>query len=290
MKTLVALALFVGLFPPTVFDHNLQTDAQEEVARKYAGALRRVADYRDKIRDLHPAFERLHPIALFEGGRLFVFSPEPSGDYALAKVSPTRMSLPKGIRASFPLDFYGNRPACVVTGEVFENRAGYATIFHEFVHCDQFDTVEPELKEGLQVYREAMAGNDYSWEISHRFPYSDPRFEARFKALVEALGAGDDRAVSRCRRELRGGLGTKDFEYMAWEEWKEGLARFLENKVRTRLGLEPIQGILGKPFDRVSFYVSGELIIRHLDHRNPGLASDTRRLYRAMVSLGEDGN
>jgi hypothetical protein len=37
--------------------------------------------------------------------------------------------------------------ACVVTGEVFDSLEGIVTIFHEFVHCQQFETCERELKQ-----------------------------------------------------------------------------------------------------------------------------------------------
>lgn len=33
-------------------------------------------------------------------------------------------------------------------------------------------------------------------------------------------------------------LTTPDYEYMVWEEWKEGFARLIENRIRNNLELK----------------------------------------------------
>ena len=53
-----------------------------------------------------------------------------------------------------PLAFWNNRIACVVTGEVFGEPDGYVFIYHEFIHCAQWDCCEQRLKEGLARYLE----------------------------------------------------------------------------------------------------------------------------------------
>lgn len=71
--------------------------------------------------------------------------------------------------AAFQLECYDNRMACVVTGDVFDEVAGYVTIFHEFVHCQQVDICEQTLKQTLGVARKARAAGDYMWEITHEW-------------------------------------------------------------------------------------------------------------------------
>lgn len=88
------------------------------------------------------------PIAVAEGGQFLFFDVEELGkSYQLVKKTPAPTPVPQGVRAAFPLECYDNRMACVVTGEVFDSLEGIVTIFHEFVHCQQFETCERELKQ-----------------------------------------------------------------------------------------------------------------------------------------------
>jgi len=182
-----------------------------------------------------------------------------------------------------PLGFWGNRIACVVTPEVFIEPGGYAIIFHEFSHCYQWETCELRLKESLEIYRKAMEGKDFMWELEHPFPYGDADFVRDYKDLLSALGTGDEGRVVSIRKALKERLSREDWEYMTWQEWKEGTARFLENEVKVRFGLPVNRGGMEPPFTRVSFYAGGELLIRRLDKLNPGLARDIEVLYHRIA-------
>lgn len=107
----------------------------------------------------------------------------------------------KGIRASFPLSSNGNRPTCVVSLDVFDSREGYATMFHEFVHCSQALTCENSLKQGLHVARAAMEAKDYSWEINHRFVYRDSTFAEAYTRFLQALEGGNSGALQQSGRD-----------------------------------------------------------------------------------------
>ena len=78
--------------------------------------------------------------------------------------------MPEGVRAAMPLDFWDNRIACVVTPEVFDQLKGYVTVFHEFVHCYQWETCEMRLKESLRVYQKSVEQKDFMWELQYPFP------------------------------------------------------------------------------------------------------------------------
>jgi hypothetical protein len=174
----------------------------------------------------------------------------------------------------------------VVTGEVFDDLAGYVTIFHEFIHCAQMATCEPKLKAQLSIAREAEAAGDYMWELEHPFPYADRQFEEIYGLYLDRAAAGDRDAVSRCRAFLKEVLNSKDYEYMVWQEWKEGFARYIENKLRRKLELEERRGPLTPPFDRVTFYTGGDLLISLLVEGDEDLEEDIEALFQRMAVFG----
>ncbi len=269
----------------------LPAPAQDDPAaiRAYVGKMKEIFAWREKIRDIHPVLAKLYPVAIAEGKKLLVFEPdEPAGAFVFRKSVPEPFPIPQGIRAAFPLEALGGNPACVVSGEVFEEPAGYVFIFHEFVHCAQWADGERALKERLGVYRDAMARKDYSWELNHPFPYADPPVTAAYTGMLKALGAGemvDDAAVRASRADLRRLLKTPDFEYMVWQEWKEGLARHLENRIRERLGFAANRGGATPPYDRVLFYAGGAALIGWLSRKDPAVPVDLEKTFEALWTL-----
>ena len=99
-----------------------------------------------------------------------------TGEYRFAGRFPTPMPVPKGVRAAFHLECYGNRIACVVSGDVFDESDGIVTVFHEFLHCRQSDICEEKIKGKLKVAQDAKKANDHMWELNHPFPYGDKAF------------------------------------------------------------------------------------------------------------------
>lgn len=250
----------------------------------FVASLGRLFDLQERIRDIHPAFATLYPVAVVEKGRFRIYTPDASQrTYILAAEAQDKYGVPKGVRAAMPLDVWENRIACVVTPEVFAEPGGYAIIFHEFVHCFQWETSEPGLKKSLGVYNRAMERKDYMWELQHPFPYDDTDFVTDYGDMMRALTAGDERRVASIRMVLKERLSRDDWEYMTWQEWKEGTARFLENEIKARLGLQANTGGMKPPFTRVSFYAGGELLIRMLERREPGLLRDIEALYRRIA-------
>jgi len=240
-------------------------------------------DLQHEIAGIHPLLERAFPIALVEEGRFYIYDLDASGRrYEYVHQAPTPMPVLQGVRAAFPLACYGDRPACVVSGDVFDTLDGYVTIFHEFVHCQQSETCEAKLKQTLGIARKARAENDVMWEIHYRFPYADPPFVETYATLLAALGRGDANGVAAARRRLHEILCPGDLEYAVWQEWKEGLARYVENRIRRRLGLEGNHGGGVPPFDRVTFYEGGSRWIAFLADREPSLVADMEGLFCRM--------
>ena len=158
-----------------------------------------------------------------------------------------------------------------------------------FVHCQQMDTCEARLKQTLGIARRAQAENDLMWEIHYPFPYADPRFVETYLSLSDASGAGHIDGIQASRRTLRETLDPGDWEYMVWQEWKEGLARTIENRIRQRLGLPGNHGGGEPPFDRAVFYEGGSRLIAALERHEPELLQEIERLFRRLSELDRPG-
>ena len=264
------------------------TLSAERVIANVDSALGRLVQMQKDIREIHPFLARLHPVAVVEGDTLFIFDIDSAGtSYHFQRKEPVPFPMERGIRASFPLFSYGNRPTCIVSREVFDSTKGYATIFHEFIHCTQALTCENDLKQELHVARAAAAARDYSWEINHRFPYNDTVVVEAYSRFLRGIRNRDARALSQSCGDLKRRLARDDYEYMVWVEWKEGFARYIENRIRLRYNLEPNAGGREEPFDRVTFYYGGEELIAYLAAQRGGILPDVRELFGEMFTLSE---
>lgn len=269
----------------------------------YPAFLARIFEVQDRVASLHPCLEHLYPVAVAEGNELAVYDVNSSGRrYDFVARVRVPMTLPDKIRAAFPLEDFGGRMAYVVTGDAFSTIEGYVEIFHEFVHCYQFEQCENDLKQTLGVATKARAENDYMWEINYPFPYEDPRVCQEYSSLLELLESADPwlprnsalgsqksadyEEVSRCRKALRDTLDGYAFEYMVWQEWKEGFARYIENRIRNRLGLPLNLGGRIPPFSRVSFYAGGAALIGFLADSQPEVVRDLRHLFSRLMEIG----
>jgi hypothetical protein len=263
-------------------------EADDSVARRYSTPLQKIFELETRFAPLHPVLGKVHPVAIVENKTFYIFEPAPGEKmYRLVRTAPDTFNIPTGIRAAMPLSFWDNRIACVVTGEIFGEPDGYVFIFHEFVHCAQWDCCEQKLKEGLSIYREAMKSKNYMWELQYPFPYSNPAFIKTYPALFKAWDDNDAAVAESLRADLKKALSPAEWEYLTWQEWKEGLARYLENRMRKVVGLPENRGGENPPFNRVTFYRGGDKFIRFLERRRPGTVNDLEKLFRAMSASPE---
>jgi hypothetical protein len=247
----------------------------------YNNQLQKVIEIQKTLKGIHPFLQKAFPLAVAEGDHFLIYDLDPAGEaYRLIQAAPVPMPVPPGVRAAFPLDSYHGRTACIVTGEVFDEIDGYVTIFHEFIHCKQAETCEPRLRQTLAVARKAQAAGDMMWEINHPFLYALPEFVRTYAAFL-AYPAPDE--AKRLRQQLRVMLPVEDYEYMVWQEWKEGFARYIENQVRRRLGIPENHNGRNEPFDRVSFYAGGSIYIHMLGEREEGLLLRLDDLFERML-------
>lgn len=243
---------------------------------KYNSSLQKIFEVQNKIKDIHPFLEKVFPIAIVEDNHFHIFDIDSSGKkYIFVKEAPAPMLVPKGVRAAFPLDSYKDKIACVVSGEIFESLKGYALIFHEFMHCNQWEICEPKLKQRLEI------AQDHMWELNYSFPYK--KSAKIYSLFLKSLGKSNSYNISKYRSELKKILSKDDFEYMIWQEWKEGFARFIENQIRRRLGIRENHRGKDEPFNRVTFYEGGARFITFLGKQEPGLLTDIETLFYKML-------
>jgi hypothetical protein len=246
----------------------------------YERPLQKVIDLQQKIRDVHPLFGNPYPVAIAEGDTFLVFDvDQEEGAYHLVTQAPTPMPVPVGVRAAFNLECYQNRTACVVTGEVFDTLEGYVTIFHEFVHCYQASTCEQKLKQSLNIARQALAVGNFMWEIEHPFPYTDHQFTETYLTLLQAVEAGVRDDALHSHRRLEQFLQPVDFEYLIWQEWKEGFARLIENRIQRLFNLPENHYGHQPPYHRITFYEGGAGLIATLSRDAPQLTDDLEQLF-----------
>lgn len=281
----VRAALLLALIAAAPVAAPRAARAQEPTAPALDAALDRVVALQRQLADLHPAFARVYPIAVVRDNTFHIYEQDPATRrYRLVKTAPDTMDVPKGLRAAMPLGFYGNRVACVVTPDAFDDLRGFVLVFHEFVHCYQWETCEPALKEKMGLYRNAMERKDYMWELQYGFPYTSESFTQAYGAMLAALAPGGDAGqLPAIRSRLKAGLSQDAWDYMTWQEWKEGLARYLENQAGARLQLPANTGGVKLPFSRVTFYAGGEALIRTHAAREPGIEKDAERLYHRIA-------
>jgi len=228
----------------------------------------------EKINKLDKSLEQLYPIAIVEDNEFFVFDLNLSGKQYEFKINfPSQMNLPDEVLAAFPLEGYEGKMAAVVTHKAFDNTEGIVFIFHEFVHCYQYNNFEANIKKSLIIAQEAEKKQDYIWELNYPFPYNNEEF------IRKTLELNNGYDIKKYHIEMKSLLNEKEFEYMIWQEWKEGFARYMENMIREKIGIKRNSNILEPPFDRVCFYEIGSKYIDTLLKENIGLKNDLGKLF-----------
>lgn len=251
---------------------------------QYLPQMQKIFDIQQKIQDIHPFLQKLYPVAIVKDNHFLVYDIAPKTDaYRFIAAYPTPMPVPQGVRAAFHIEAYDMRMACVVTEDVFTEYAGYVTIFHEFLHCQQFNTCGMRLREDLKIAQKAKEAGDQMWEINHPFPYANTEFVRLYKAFLQTTTLAEAVPI---RKQLREILNEMDYEYMVWQEWQEGFARRTENLMRARLGFRLNQGKNLPPYDRVIFYAGGEKFIDLITKEEPVLVEDIEALFGRMFDIG----
>lgn len=253
------------------------------IREKIKAQLDILIELQNEVVDVHPIYNTHYPVTIVRDGSFYIYDvPVDHLRYQFIKSEPCTFPLPKFVRAAFPLSCYDNKASVIVTGDVFDNKEGYATVLHEFVHCAQIMDCEFELKHQLKIAQEYMRKNDHMWEINHPFPYTSPEFIELFTSYLDSLKSNEYVEVLNIRRQFEQIMDKNDVEYLLWQEWKEGLARFLENKIHNLVGNNENHYGSAMPYNRISFYESGSRYISLIERANPGAISDIKELFLIM--------
>jgi len=187
---------------------------------------------------------------------------------------PTPFPISFDIQAAFPLSFYDEKAAAVLTEKTLGNPERHVVVFHEFVHCFQWETCERELRKELEIEKQQRELNNFSWEIDYPFPYNDDFFVRMTSEMV---------SFEDYHAKMKEYLKVTDFEYLVWQEWKEGFARYVENLMRGELKMDLKRNTLSPPYDRVSFYELGSRYVDLLVEEDSTLGSRLDKLFYTMA-------
>lgn len=91
--------------------------------------------------------------------------------------------------------------------------------------------------------------------------------------------------IRGARQNLKETLSQKNFEYMIWQEWKEGFARYIENHLRRILKLKLNKSGAISPYDRRIFYYGGAGLIEFLTANDRGLVINIKELFHKIMDI-----
>ena len=265
--------------------------AQNEISLEFAddvfieeqlAFMEEIIKLHDEIKNIHKSLEKLYPISVINSGHFFIFDLNDAGskyEFKLKVASPMPIPDDMSILAAFPLEFYDMKPSAVISKDILKVPENYIFIFHEFVHCYQWDNGEQEIRKGLTVEKQEMAKNNHSWELNFPFPYNSEYF---INKTMELTGSFTLENAVQYHESMKSYLQEIEFEYMIWQQWKEGFARYVENLVRNKIGLKLNTTIVTTPLDRVCFYEIGSKYIELLMNKNSELDNDIVELFYKM--------
>lgn len=149
-----------------------------------------------------------------------------------------RTGLPDNLLAAMPVL---GLPSTIVVGTPertgLTNAEWTRTLLHEHFH--QWQLARPGYFEGVAALD--LAGDDQTgmWMLNFAFPYDDPEVEERFQDSTRELAAALDargtpelpaqaRAYWRARTRLAEAAGARNWRYIDFQLWQEGVARWTE--------------------------------------------------------------
>lgn len=257
----------------------------QESEKSIEKQLAAVSQMQNIANSIHPAWSQLYPICIVDSNQYTVYRQNKEGKWKETKKGTLQMTVPKGVQAAFPLHFLNNEIACVVGKESFITQKDLVVIFHEFVHCYQFNTCESKIKSGMAIARKAAEENNAMWELNYAFPYNNEIVSKDYLAMIDAAERKDVKATIDLREEIKEQLTPEQWEYLVWQEFKEGSARWLQNELNQKLGLEQVHSARKQPIDRVLFYEGGEKVIRLLVSDDPSLRDDFPAIWESLYNL-----
>jgi hypothetical protein len=100
------------------------------------------------IKGIHESLKIFYPIAVVNNGYLYIFDIIEMGmKYEFKQKIPSNMSDEIEWLASFPLELYDMKAAVIIGRNILKNKENHPSIFHEFVHCFQWNNGEQNIRQ-----------------------------------------------------------------------------------------------------------------------------------------------
>lgn len=228
---------------------------------------------------IHPLFADYYPVVVAFETLLYIYDySSRTQQYEWVKTVPDDLNIPEGCLAAFPVHHMGGRMCAVVTDAAFQNFEQKVYLFHEFVHCYVYEQYN-DMGDRLEIKRKMEQIKRVTWELDYEFPYDNEMVVQRITSLLSALKSKDLLQVKEARVALFSSLSEEQGEYFNWLEWNEGYARYLENRIREKFGLEINHMGDSAPFNRLVFYECGSEYISLLVNEQPDLHTDLEQLF-----------
>jgi hypothetical protein len=150
----------------------------------------------------------------------------------------------------FPPDYLATFPAVggistIVVGQA-ENTTSktstpwVVTLMHEHFH--QLQDSQPNFFKETEALNLSRGDQSGMWMLNYSFPYTTPEVSEQFsvlaRALIEAMEATTPEIFSskltaylKARDAVKKMLSADDYRYMSFQLWKEGIARYTEDRV-----------------------------------------------------------
>jgi hypothetical protein len=177
--------------------------------------------------------------------------PKPSSDFASLGYDPVLKSEVYYRRRTFPPYFLATFPAVsgssvstIVVGQAENTSAKTSTpwvvtLLHEHFH--QLQDSQPNFYADVNALNLSHGDQTGMWMLNYAFPYERQDVQRQFEAMSSALAnalksrkadrAGRVRRYLEARRNFQRLVSEDDNKYLAFQLWKEGIARYTEYQV-----------------------------------------------------------
>lgn len=245
----------------------------------------KIIDFQKDIVFLHPILEFLYPVAVSEDNLLFIYDLKNSGrEYEFVKQIKPAMPVPKGIRAAVQITDYNKKASCIVSNEIFGSPLNYVEIFHQFVHCYQIQECEYKIKNSLTIYKQETKKFNFMWEINFPFPFESSRFQQYYADFISGVQEKDSIQIRKSRQNLKDLLTKMQYEYLVWQEWKEGLAKYVEKLIKNHLNIKIHNSNYLTPCEKTCFFAAGSIFIEYLSDNNDDFLLNIEKLFYEMMN------
>lgn len=203
---------------------------------------------------------KVYPIGIASGKEIYIYHGSKISQYKTIKKVEMPFEIPPKTQAAFqPPDF--DQSIVVLGRDVFSSLEDMITVIHEFVHCYQSETCLEKLRNKLEITKHYKKLEDWMWEINHPFPYENQEISEMFSVYRESLINDKSDSIIKSKFSIKENLLNMDYEYMVWQEWVEGYARYIENELRNIYGLDEVQSP-ARLVDRRNWYETGSLYFK----------------------------